>query len=49
MTTDTEHLYKRSEIIQDICDPDIVSEETPLITLDNKTAIYMSNIGKDTK
>ena len=30
-------------------DPDIVSEETPLIVLDSKSVICMANNGKDTK
>ena len=30
-------------------DPDIVPEEAPLIVLDSKSAMWMDNIGKDTK
>ena len=30
-------------------DPDIVSEEAPLIVLDSKSAMCMDNNGKDTK
>ena len=29
-------------------DPDIVPEETPLIVLDSKSAMYMAKNGKDT-
>ena len=30
-------------------DPDIVLEETPLIILDSKSAVFMANNGKYTK